>query len=317
MPRLKPPTTVPEYHHGQLDQTLRSHFELLYRIHRLAGKSPETVRLHRTELNGLARYLGREALVSDLSDELLLGYMAWQAGRGLVPQSINRGRSKLVAQWKFLYHKGIASKWPDVRSLTEPEHDPIAWTEEQLPKIWAACEAVPGFICGIPANNWWHGLHAVLWDSGERIGAVIELDWSTVDLDAGWCRFPARIRKGKKKDLTCRLHPDTAEFLRRIQRPEGKVFPWHRHRCTLWLHYDRLLKRAGLPHDRKHKFHCMRKSVASYFEAAGGDATKLLGHSSRKVTEAYLDPKICTRQHAVDLLPRFNTPPAAAEVRAG
>jgi integrase len=46
----------------------------------------------------------------------------------------------------------------------------------------------------------------------------------------------------------------------------------------------------------------MRRSVASHYEAAGGNATELLGHSSRSVTLAYLDPRIVPQQHAVDLL---------------
>jgi integrase len=70
-----------------------------------------------------------------------------------------------------------------------------------------------------------------------------------------------------------------------------------------------------LPTDREHSFHCIRKTGASFADAAGADASKLLGHSSRSVTERhYLDPSIAKRDHAVDFLfrPGDPEPPRAA-----
>jgi hypothetical protein len=42
--------------------------------------------------------------------------------------------------------------------------------------------------------------------------------------------------------------------------------------------------------------------VASHAEAAGMNATELLHHSTRKVTLAYLDPRIVKRPQAADVL---------------
>jgi hypothetical protein len=72
----------------------------------------------------------------------------------------------------------------------------------------------------------------------------------------------------------------------------------------LWPAYTEILKRAGLPHDRKSKFHRMRRTVASFFEAAGANATALLGHSARSVTEGYLDPRLVRTPQPSELLPR-------------
>lgn len=293
-----------------LDPTLRSHFDVLYRVHRLAGKSLDTVRLYHVELNNFAAFLGREATLDDLTDETVLGVMDWQIRRGRTPETANCFRAKIVSLWRFLHNKGLTRCGPDVLRFIEPAHTPVAWTAEQLHRLWQACDALPGFVSGIPASNWWHGLHAVIWDTGERIGAVTALEWATVDLDSRWVRFPAKIRKGKKRDATFRLHEDTAAFLLKMQRPRGKVFPWTLRHTTLWLHYTRLLKRNGLPYDRRHKFHCLRRSVASYFEAAGGNATALLGHSSRRITEAsYIDPRIASPPQASDYLFRPDSQP--------
>lgn len=100
------------------------------------------------------------------------------------------------------------------------------------------------------------------------------------------------------------MAPDTIEALRAIRLPkEPRIFPWPYTPNYLWNRFDGLLQRAGLPHDARSKFHRIRRSVASYFEAAGGDATNLLGHSDRKVTRKhYLDRRIVQEKQASDVL---------------
>ena len=83
------------------------------------------------------------------------------------------------------------------------------------------------------------------------------------------------------------------------------MFPWPYSYTYLWTEYGRLLRLAGLPSDAKSKFHRIRKTAASYAEAAGGNATAMLRHSKREVTEAYLDPRICQQQQPVDVLFRL------------
>ena len=73
----------------------------------------------------------------------------------------------------------------------------------------------------------------------------------------------------------------------------------------LWKKFGDLLTVAGLPNDSRSKFHRIRKSVASHAEARGGNATAMLRHSKREVTEAYLDPTIAKQQQPSDVLFRL------------
>jgi integrase len=142
------------------------------------------------------------------------------------------------------------------------------------------------------AAVWWPCLLGWLWCTGERIGATLKMEWEHVDLDGAVARLPAKIRKQGMKNATYHLWPDVVLLLRHIQRPAGRVFPWHLSYCTYWLHFNRLLVLAGLPGGRRRKSHAIRVSFATHTQAAGGDASARLMHSNPSITKkSYLDER--------------------------
>lgn len=269
----------------------------------LRSRSDNTRRLYLTTIRTFSRYLTRPATLADLTDLTVNRFLDHYRHIPRSPFSVNKERSNLLAMWRFACRKGFLQTWPDVALEVEPERVPQAWTADQIAKLLAACERIPGTIAGVAASAWWSALHLVCWDTGERIGAVRDLEWAHADLAGGYILVPAELRKGKRHDRLYKLAPDTVATLQAMQLPARQaIFPWPYCRTYLWNRYTKLLSDAGLPANRQCKFHRMRRSVASHFEAAGGNATELLGHSSRSVTLAYLDPRIVPRQHAVDLL---------------
>lgn len=194
--------------------------------------------------------------------------------------------------------------WPEVELEREPQRTPVAWTAAELSTLVATTKNLQGPVrfndTSLPTINrcdWWTALILTAFDSGERITALLGVEWSDVDLDAGWILFRAEHRKGGRADNCLDVADDTIEALRRIQRPAGKVFPWDR--GDLWMHFGAILEQAGLPYDRKRKFHCIRKSTASHLAAAGGDPGQMLTHSCAKVTQAYLDPRITGQRESI------------------
>lgn len=280
-------------------------FETKYRPLRLAGKSVKGVLHHRETLRKFSAFLGQPATTDNLDDETASLFMCWLADRKMAPSSVNSYIDRLCALWRFAARKNYVREWPEVGRLNEPDRIPQAWSEEQLSRLFGACATASGEICGVRASGWWLALHKVIFDTAERINAVMSLEWKDIDMADGWVIFRAENRKGKTRDIARRLHPDTIDCLRGIVEPARTlVFPWKGCGSDVWRFYGYLLDRAGLPSDRISKFHRLRKSVASYFSAKGGDATALLDHSSRKVTLAYLDPRIVVVQQAADVLTR-------------
>jgi len=282
-----------------------SYFEPL----RLRSRSDNTRRLYQTTLRSFTRFLGRIPTMLDLTDDQVTRYLSWFRKLPRSPASVNKERSNLLALWRFAARKQFVAVWPDVDPEIEPKRIPQAWTQTQIFQLFASIDQEPGLIAGIPANQWWKALHLVGWDTGERIGALIRIEWPNVDLTNGWILCKAESRKGKREDKIYRIALDTIESLRAIRRPFRHVFEWPYDKNYLWQKYACILTRAHLPSDRFSKFHRLRRSVASHFEAAGGDATSLLGHSRRSITERYLDPRICQKVHASDLLFRPNQSP--------
>jgi integrase len=190
--------------------------------------------------------------------------------------------------------------------LPVPRKTPLAWSRDELEKLLTACGSQVGFVGHVPASWWWVSLHLALWDTGERIGALIQCRWEW--LNEGWLVMPAEVRKGKVADMTYHLSAETLEAIETIRRPHRDlIWEWPFAPTYLWYAYRKIRKRAGMAADRRSSFHRMRRSVASHYEAAGGNATELLGHSDRKLTKAsYLDPRYARQPQAQDRLFRLN-----------
>jgi site-specific recombinase XerD len=298
--------------------TLRSVFDKVYRPQKLRHASPSTVLQYRINLDRFDRMLGRPAVLTDLNDNTIADLMAYTIQQGRKPRTANKVRDNLLAFWRFCARKGIVKEWPDVEPVHEPERIPEAWTEQQLRQLFASASHETFVYGGVLGCDWWLALFSILWDTGERIRAILQIEWEQIDLQGRWLKVLAEQRKGRQQDMLFRLHPDTIKRLEKIRKPErDKVFPWPFNLSLIYHHLNRIQKRAGLPTNRFSKFHRIRKSVASHAKAAGMDATHLLGHSSPRVTKAYIDPRICQTKHASDVLFRpADSPPPPDELIA-
>lgn len=277
--------------------------ELLDEYARLTLIGERTARLYRITIRHFSRTLLRHAEVDDFTEVNLARHAARRLQTGRAAATVAGDQCKLLALWRFAAKQGYIRQWPTMRPVKVPDRIPRAWTREELAKLLGSTSlAFPvGLVNG---QLWWTALFLVLWDTGERIEATLALDWANVDLEGGSVMMPAETRKGGRTDRLYRIASDTAAILARLPR-DRKPFAWPYHLSTLYNRLDRMLEKAGLPHDRRSKFHRIRRSTASHYEAAGGNATELLGHTSRKVTRTYLDPRVVKPPSAVDLLFRL------------
>lgn len=260
----------------------------------IAIRCEQTRRRYGIALADFREFLGHDPTPSDLTDDNLAGLTGLLLSRENAPETINERTGRIRALWTWMAKRRLVEMFPTVQNVKEPRRTPRAWTQDEIGRLFAACDAERKPVCGIPGSLFWRTLHAVLWDTGERIGALLALRWEWIDLATGRVNIPAEARKGGDQDMAYSLHPETIALLRQIEQPRRElVFPWPGAPQSIYYPYKKILARADLPNNSKSKFHRMRRSVASHLQAAGVDATAALGHSSADLTRrSYLDPAI-------------------------
>jgi integrase len=297
---------------------LHDFFESNYRIRKLRGKSPNTVRLYRFSVRNFSRVIGKDAELDDLTDDNVALTMQAMLDRGCSPYSANKERSQLLALWRYAAKLGLVAKWPTVEAETEPERVPQAWMLDDVTKLMEHIANARGYVGMVPARVWWNALLHICLDTGERIGAVQQARWSWLEDD--WLLVPAEARKGRKRDRRYKLSPETCEALAKLKSycDSDEMLHWPYCASYLWAKYSKLLADAGLPHGPKDKFHRLRKTTCSVAHQAGLNAQELLDHQSRRTTQRYLDPRFTRTEQASDVLAAWlrNPPQPAAKRKA-
>jgi integrase len=139
----------------------------------------------------------------------------------------------------------------------------------------------------------YNALVIVALNTGMRIGELLALDWKAVDLRGrkvavlkSYCRASGKLKapkNGKRRDVF--LNPQAAAALVALKHRDGFVFD-----CSYSAAYDameRISKRANLA---EVGWHTLRHTFASLLVLEGVPlftVSRLLGHSSIRITERY------------------------------
>lgn len=276
---------------------LSDFFEDVYKPLRLLNRSKRTVQLFRYSIRLFGETLGRPATLEDLTDLEVSKHLQRLLAEKRKPAGVNKERRQLVALWNLAAKKRLVEEFPVLPTVHEPEQLPKAWTIEELWRLRISCNMQPGAYDGVPARLWWLALHHVLFATGERIAAVLQLRWS--DISGEVVVFPAEIRKGSKRASVATLTKQAIKSLAEIREPRRDlVFPWPFSQTYIYHVYRQILQRAELEDDAKSMFHRMRRSHATHLKAAGGDPTASLGHASAVTTARYLDRRLLPNNSA-------------------
>ncbi len=283
--------------------------ELLYEHYvplKLRGRSRNTIRLYECTIRSFEKYLGRQAHTDDFTDLVIAKFLISRE-RDVASHTIEKERSQLCALWRFSFDRrivGVETR-PFLSPAPLPERICRAWSVVELRQLVQCASDQKGKVGRCPANLFWLGLILVAWESAERIGAIMATD--RADYERPALLVLAENRKGGKRDKLHTLTPACCDVLDGIPKTkDGKLFYWDQSSTGLWANFGYIVRDAGLGVGRRMKFHQLRRSAASHFKAAGGDAQGLLDHSNPRITRLYLDPRLCEiGKKACDLLPNI------------
>ncbi len=185
---------------NQTQETLEHFFAETYTPRKLVGKSENTLRLYKVTFTHFDRFLGRKALLQDLNDDTVSRYLQWRISQAEIsPHTVAKDRSQLLAVANFAAKKRFIPEFLDVQLIAVPNDPPQALTVAQLGELFGAAGAESGLICDIPAGLWWESFLRLGFETGERAGALRAMRWDWVDLNSGWVRVPAGVRKGRTR----------------------------------------------------------------------------------------------------------------------
>lgn len=284
---------------------LREFLDTVYVPLRLRGRSPETIRLLRHAVRQFGLWLGRDPVLEDLDDLVVSRFLAHRA-ESLQPNSVARERSAIVAIWNLAQARGLVRCRPVISPELIPETTPRAFTADELERLWESCGEARGWIGPVPAGVWLQAFLGVLFYSGERVTAALSVPrdgWRSP-----WLAIPATVRKGSRRPMVYELPPRVAELVDHASRHDGPTVLWYPcSEAALRKRWHVITRRAGLGDGPDVQFHALRRSFASWLDAAGQDASRSLGHSSPRVTRRYLDPRITQAGRPADwtFLPRI------------
>lgn len=254
-------------------------------------------------------WTGHPIGIAELTDEMLCNFLAARQQAGRSAATINSNRSKLLSLWNCAWRKRLHPEQPrDVPRRREPQRTPQAWTDEEVSRLVDYTFRLNGTIDGLQRRYYWSSLILVIWNTAARVGAVRGVTPDRCDLSGGFIHLRAEEQK-QNADQLFRLSESTVKTIRRIydtSRP--LIWPWPYCHRQFWVHFRRLVERAGLTAGKTHDlFHKLRRSSLSYVAAHDLElARQQAGHSTSRLTlRSYIDPRIAHQRSGVDVLPKL------------
>jgi integrase len=228
---------------------------------------------------------------------------AGQFGTKVSASTVNKELRHLKAALRCAHDWGHLDTVPKIKMLKEPKRVAQYMPPEDFERIFNACgyAKTPSY-CGCTPEQWWKSLLAFAYMTGWRIGEILALRASDVDLDILTAITRHDDNKGNRDEITP-LHEALVPFLKpMLDCGNELVFPWKSTRVALSRVFMRIQKSGGidLTCERKHThtdwcrtygFHDIRRAFAT-MNAENLTAESLqamMRHTSYSTTQRYIN----------------------------
>lgn len=201
----------------------------------------------------------------------------------------------LKAMLREAVEMGIKDHLPRFPKVRVEKKAPDAWSIDDVSRLLAVVQTLPGTIGEIPANLWWSSLLLAAYYTGLRLSGLLNVRWWQVDLANGYLR--ALTNKNKLEQVFA-IPQDLVQILRQINKPAREKVWWHPY-GSKWpcRALRRIVDRAGIPapkHLHGQLFQKMRRTCITWTAVADLSlATRVAGHASPNTTiRHYVDPRM-------------------------
>lgn len=256
--------------------------------------SPGTHYQYERSLRLLDEWQRRSVHPVEMSDALVSDWICWLEERDLSPVTIADHRRNVLVIWRHAARKRLCQRPEDVRRVPVPRPVPTAWTRDELRRLIATAERVPGYLGnGLPRRMYLVCLFRVAYESGLRRGDLFRLSVADVSADGAVATIQGKTRSGH----VAQLQPATVRLFGRLAaRLKGDGDPWWQTplrwpHATRWLYTltERICAAAGVGRGALQQ---VRRTGATYVERdQPGAAMRYLGHRTPGLAyRHYVDP---------------------------
>lgn len=263
-----------------------------------ANKSPRTVELEKFVFKRLSNVLGNP-LLTEITPQAMEEYKATRLQTAAAP-TINIEIKVLSAA----LHEAAEMGWTDLptkrfKQIRQRDPECPRWlTRDQVDALLAVCDET------------YRRLVLFALHTGCRRNEILGITWEDIDLNRRQIIVRSETGKmGKRRSIP--INDTLLAMLREWPPPHtGRIFP-DLGPNQVTMAFRRLRRRAGLPEGTS--VHTLRATFATHLIERGSNiyvVSRLLGHSSVKVTERYylaLDPEFV--KSAVNSLDYSKPPP--------
>lgn len=110
-------------------------------------------------------------------------------------------RAHVLSVWRWAVRKKLIGHYPDVPKFKEPKRLPRAKLIDEISAALEACRDETRDVAGVPGYLFWQALILTIYDTGLRIGATMQLQWSGFDPVAETIFIDATTQKQKADQL--------------------------------------------------------------------------------------------------------------------
>ncbi len=256
------------------------------------GLRQSTIGFHKAAIGSWEKFAKRRIQVDDLNSAEINRWLDWtKLNRS--PDTFRTARGAILTLWRFAHDQGIVQTEPRaIRKVRIRRGSPTAWTPEELTRlIQAVADNGPWsrerHPSGIPQGIWWESIIRTAYDTGMRLGDILEAgpDQVSVIRTGGVLRYVA----SKTGDEFFRsLTPKTLYYVQACiganRHKQTLIWPLWATRDAFYRHFRSIVKRAAI---RKGTFRWIRRTAVTWADIASpGLGQQLAGHKSERVTAA-------------------------------
>lgn len=164
----------------------------------------------------------------------------------VAPATINKELRTLKGILRKACRWGYLPKMPDIEFVRELDKGIVYVTTEHFEAIYSKCK-VAEFPSeqGFDAAAWWQAIVVMAYMTGWRIGELLTVERSDVDLAAGTATTRAENNKGGRTETT-NLHPIVIVHLEAIPSLSKMLFPFDGDGRALYDQFAKIQAAAGI-----------------------------------------------------------------------